>query len=451
MLFAASNTLDKELKPLHGMELGIWGPDNVTEDDITIRLPKPDTQYDKYYNGAVVGNVSVDRTNAYRLAFTPDASGEMQVKLHNAVASPYFIFGNPTMAYIDAEAFYFENKDVLESYYWILEGDEWLARTGVIVSYEDCFLKPFRSAMVYTKGGVAQTDLTLKLNVKNLAISNIEGSHTNYEKHKVSAAPKRNKAANGHYLNKGIMHIDAFIRTEGSMKPIAKTNFNLVAMDFANDGYDVSEDVPYFSVNIKDDGTTLDGASEMNMYSVVDAKRISVDIRNEIGIVPLGFVISNAMRNADNGKMRLIFTLTDWTDECYLVDTETGTQTRIINGTEVLLEIPTNHAMRYYIHGPKDESKEDGGATDTDCINSDSRKDGSSIAVYSPADGYVNIVASSSIASVRLYDIVGRLLTEQVVNNQNTPIMTLPAPEGILMAEVRLTNGAVGVEKVIVK
>lgn len=451
MLFAASNTLDKELKPLHGMELGIWGPDNVTEEDITIRLPKPDTKYDKYYNGAVVGSVDVDRTNAYRLAFTPDESGEMEVKLHNAVASPYFIFGNPTMAYIDAEAFYFENKDVLESYYWILEGDEWLARTGVIVSYEDRFLKPFRSAMVYTKGGTPLTDLTLKLNVKNLAISNIEGSHTNYEKHQVSAAPKRIKAANGHYLNKGIMHIDAFIRTEGAMQPIAKTNFNLVAMDFANDGYDVSEDVPYFSVNIKDDGTTLTGASEMNMYSVVDAKRISVDIRNEIGIVPLGFVISNAMRNADNGKMRLIFTLTDWTDECYLVDTETGTQTRIINGTEMLLDIPNNHAMRYYIQGPKDESQDDGEATDTDCINSDSRKDGSSIAVYSPAEGYVNIVASSSIASVRLYDIVGRLLTEQVVNNRNTPIITLPAPEGILMAEVRLINGAVGVEKVIVK
>ncbi len=451
MLFAASNTLDKELEPLHGMELGIWGPDNLTEDDITIRLPKPDTQYDKYYNGAVVGNVSVDRSNAYRLAFTPDNSGEMQVTLHNAVASPYFIFGNPTMAYIDAEAFYFENKDVLESYYWTLEGDEWLARTGAVVSYEDRFLKPFRSAMVYTKGGVALKELTLKLNVKNLAISNVEGSHTNYEKHSMSAAPKRNNSSNGHYLNKGIMHIDAFIRTEGSMQPMAKTNFNLVAMDFANDGYDVSEDVPYFSVNIKDDGTTMTGASEMNMYSVVDAKRIAIDIRKEIGVVPLGFVISNAMRSADNGKMRLYFTLTDWSDECYLIDTKTGTQTRIINGTELLLEIPNNHEMRYYIQGPKNASEDDKGATDTDCINSDSQKDGNSIAVYSIAEGYVNVVASSSIASVRLYDIVGRLVTEQVVNNQNTPILTLPAPEGVLMAEVRLTNGAVGVEKVLVK
>lgn len=460
-LMAASNSVSKTIDPCHGFELGVWGPNNDKNENITIRLPKPDTEYGEYFEGAVkrTVNVSTARTNAHKFAFTPDKNGEMKVTLHNEVASPYFLFGNPTMAYIDAESFYYRNSSVLESYFWTLEGDQWVPHSGKLVTYENRFVKPFRAAMVYARGDKLR-DLTLTLSTQDLAISYIQGARNNYTdaKHGTpgdqgttgKVAKRRLSSANGHYLNNGLMHIDAFIRPTDEREATALANFDLVATDFANDGYDISEDVPFFSVNIKDDGTTLSGASEMNIYSVVGTKKVSIDVREQIGVVPLGFVVSNDLRNTDGGKMRLYFTLTDWTDECYLIDTEKGTQTRITNGTELYLDIPTNNAMRYYIQGPKNESEEDHEATDTETISSDKADAASSIFIYSENAGYVDIVASSAIAEVRLYDVVGRLVSERTVTN-NTPILSMPAPEGILLTEVTLKNGTRGVEKVIVR
>ena len=461
-LMAASNSVSKAIESGKGFELGVWGPDNNTNENIEIRLPKPDTEYGEYFEGAVKRTVDVSsaRTNAHKFAFTPDKDGKMEIKLHNEVASPYFLFGNPSMGYIDAESFYYRNAGVLESYFWTLEGDKWVPHSGKLVSYENRFVKPFRAAMVYARGGAKLTDLTLTLSTQDLAISYEQGARNHYTdaKHGTPSgqgttgkvAKRRLSSANGHYLNNGLMHIDAFIRPTDEREATALANFDLVATDFANDGYDISEDVPFFSVNIKDDGTTLSGASEMNIYSVVGTKKVSIDVREQIGVVPLGFVVSNDLRNTDGGKMRLYFTLTDWNDECYLIDTEKGTQTRITNGTELYLDIPTNNEMRYYIQGPKNESEEDHDATDTETISSDKADAASSIFIYSENAGYVDIVASSAIAEVRLYDVVGRLVSERTVTN-GAPILSMPAPEGILLTEVTLKNGTRGVEKVIVR
>ena len=453
---ASSNTLTKPIRPCIGFELGVWGPDNIPADtNITVRLPKPDTEYYWSKDGQQTTLAeTVTRENPYKFAFTPDANGEMKITLKNAVKSKYFLFGNPTMAYIDAESFYYRNSTVLESYYWTLEGDKWVAHSGKLISYEDCFVKPFRAALVYTKGGAELDSLTLTLSTQDLAISYIQGARNNYtnSQHGTQGkvARRRLSSEDGHYLSKGVMHIDAFIRPTGEMTATAVTNFDLVATDFANDGYDVSEDVPFFSINIKDNGEAISGASEMNIYSVVETEKVSVDIREQIGVVPLGFVVSNDLRKTDSGKMRLYFTLTDWTDECYLIDSETGTKTRITNGTELYLDIPANNAMRYYIQGSKSESKDDGTTTDGGNTISTKDADGSTISVFSPADGYVNVIASSAIAEIRLYDLVGRLISDYSLTN-DTPVLTIPAPAGILLTEVTLRNATRATEKVIVK
>ena len=453
---ASSNTLTKPIRPCIGFELGVWGPDNIPADtNITVRLPKPDTEYYWSKDGKQTTLAeTVIRENPYKFAFTPDAKGEMKITLRNAVKSRYFLFGNPTMAYIDAESFYYRNSTVIESYYWTLEGDKWVAHSGKLISYEDRFVKPFRAALVYTKGGAELDSLTLTLSTQDLAISYLQGARNNYTNSQHGTpgkvARRRLSSEDGHYLSKGVMHIDAFIRPTGEMTATAVANFDLVATDFANDGYDVSEDVPFFSINIKDNGEAISGASEMNIYSVVETEKVSVDIREQIGVVPLGFVVSNDLRKTDSGKMRLYFTLTDWTDECYLIDSETGTKTRITNGTELYLDIPANNAMRYYIQGSKSESKDDGTTTDGGNTISTEDADGSTISVFSPADGYVNVIASSAIAEVRLYDLVGRLISDYSLTN-DTPVLTIPAPAGILLTEVTLRNATRATEKVIVK
>jgi hypothetical protein len=188
----------------------------------------------------------------------------------------------------------------------------------------------------------------------------------------------------------------------------------------------------------------------MNIYSVVDTKKVSIDVREQIGVVPLGFIASNTLRKTDNGKMHLYFTLTDWTDECYLVDSETGNETRITNGTELYLDIPTNNAMRYYIQGPKKSSKDDDVPTDNGSTISTDDSNGSTISVFSQADGYVSVVASSAIEKVNIYDLLGHLVAEKTITN-GSPVLTLPAPTGLLLTEVTLKNGTKGNAKVMVK
>ncbi len=446
LVFYSSNTVDKKIDAFGGLQMGIWGPDNLTDDQITIRLPKPDTKYDLYLDGVVKSSVTIDRTNAHKFAFEPDENGQMKVTLHNNTASNWFIWGNPTMAYVDAEAFYLANSDKIEANYKVMVDGEWKTRNKYNVTYQSRFVAPFESVLVYAKEG-AKKDLELVLTVNCLASSNINGGRTNYQPGTVTRAPQRiAHSAQGHYFSNGLMHIAAGVRYAGDMKNAATASFDLVATDFANNGFDQSEDALFVSTGVADDGTIRNGASEMNLYSLVGDKGLSIDVREQIGIVPLGFLVSNDMREVNDGKMTLYFTLTDWEQECYLVDALTGTKTRIINCTELLLDIPQNHEMRYYIQGPYKDSSDDTPTDNHDVVTPDAE---STVSVFSPAAGLVNVVASADIASVRLYDVTGLLVAEKAVSG--TPVLTMAAPSGVLVAEVRLADGTIARQKVFVR
>ncbi len=447
LVFYTSNTLVKKIEPCHGTQLGIWGPDALTDDQIVIRLPKPDTKYYMYLAGYVQDSVTVDRTNAHKFAFEPDQNGQMKVTLHNETPSPWFLWGNPTMAYVDAEAFFYTNSDKLETYYKVMSDGVWYTRNRYNVTYQTRFVKPYQSVLIYAKNGEKLTDLEVTLDVNHLATSNMQGARSNYTPSLVTRAPRHAHADNGHYLSKGLMHITAGVRYTGEMKAEATAVFDLVATDFANDGYDVSEDAPFISTGIADDGTTRNGASEMNMYSLVGSKGLSVDVREQIGIVPLAFLVSNDAHEVNDGKMTLQFTLTDWAQECYLIDAQTGTKTRIINGTELTVDIPENHELRYYIQGPKQESKGDDTPTDNGAVVTPDAA--SRVSVFSPMAGVVNITASADIAAVRLYDAAGLLVAEKSVSG--SPVLTMAAPAGVLVAEVRLADGTIAREKVFVR
>ncbi len=438
LVFFSSNILDKSLQPFEGLQLGIWGPDNLSDKEITIRLPKPDTKYDKFTNtGSVVGSCTVDRTEAYRLAFEPDANGQAKIKLHNDTPSPWFMWGNPTMSYVDAEAFFKTNSGKIEAYFKVMENGAWLTRTRYNVTYQTRFVKPYQAVLVYAKGGEKITDLELTLDVNHLASSCMQDGRSNSTSVMRSLSPRRME--NGHYLRYGRMRVAAAVRQEGDMQAAASSVFDLVVSDFGHNGYEVGEDVPFFSTGIADNGKTYSGAAEMNLYSLVGTKGLSVDVREQSGIVPLCFLVSNYVRTLRNGKMTLYFSLYDWEEECYLVDAVTGSRTRIINGTELTVDIPANHELRYYIEGAK--TTPDTPTDNGEVVVPDSPDTAPAVTVYSPAQGRVNIVATAAIATVRLYDVAGRLLT--TVNESGvgqSPVLSLSAPSGVLIAEVVLTT-----------
>ena len=96
----ATNELDKQVPAGYGWALGYAASSN---ENATIRLPKPNTQYNYFKDGVWVTFSSsvIDRTNAGKPMFTPDSKGEMTITLRNNTASEIFLFGNPTFAYID--------------------------------------------------------------------------------------------------------------------------------------------------------------------------------------------------------------------------------------------------------------------------------------------------------------------------------------------------------------
>ena len=96
----ATNELDKPVPAGYGWALGYAASSN---ENATIRLPKPNTQYNYFKDGVWVTFSSsvIDRTNAGKPMFTPDSKGEMSITLTNKESSEIFLFGNPTFAYID--------------------------------------------------------------------------------------------------------------------------------------------------------------------------------------------------------------------------------------------------------------------------------------------------------------------------------------------------------------
>ena len=78
--FVMSNSLGDSIYVGTGVQLMGFGLDG--DEELTIRLPKPDTQYTSSGSQQIV---TIDKKNAHRLAFTPDEKGDMTITLKNAL------------------------------------------------------------------------------------------------------------------------------------------------------------------------------------------------------------------------------------------------------------------------------------------------------------------------------------------------------------------------------
>jgi hypothetical protein len=347
--FVMSNSLGDAIHVGSGVQLMGFGLAN--DKDLTIRLPKPDTQYTSSGSQQIV---TIDKKDAHRLAFTPNNEGEMTITLKNALADSLYVFGNPTMAFINMHEFLHANEEVLEHVYYRFQGEAWQAYTSATASI-DRFLPPMEAVLLKAKNK-ASTSVEVVLKASQLTLDNRINplsEHTDPAIIRKTSA----KAPVEDNSQSAVMTIYAI-----TDKAYARTV--LATSPSAHDYYHSDEDALFISSGVEA-GTSSVLRTPMNMYTVAEQVPMMADVRQGISSIPLSMLVYEKNRQS---QMTLAFYLSqNWDKEVYLLDSITGARTRILNGLMLTVPMPDNHQLRYYIEGPDEYiGEEDKPSTPTD-------------------------------------------------------------------------------------
>ena len=426
--FVQSNTLSQPLQAGAGFQVYALGPGNDgNTGTITVRLPKKESNYE-YYNpdgtpsGQRTGNLN--RANAHKLAFTATKSEPMSITLTNHVASEYFVFGNPTMAYINMHDFLYDNDNVEHTFYR-LENESWNADAAPTMG-ENRYLAPMTSVMLKAKPKSNGTSIDVILKPEHLTLTDLDDPFS--EEHpEITPATLSPRTEVSKEDESEIMNIYAY--TNG-----ANARTVLATFPVANDYYLIGEDALYVSSGIE---TSSYITTPLNMYTVAEQVPMMADVRQGISEIPLGMVVADGYRTT---HMQIAFYLSsNWSRTCYFCDNKTGQKIRIMDGLVISVEMPQDHEQRYYIEGPDQYigSGEGGVTTSTSSIKNPSD---ATLRAYSLSLGEVTVSASELMREVKLYDMAGRLIGYQMFGMlQHTT--TLSAPTGVCIVEAILQDG----------
>ena len=487
--FARSNAMNEELKAGTGLQVRGYGPGDDGE-ELVVRLPKKDEKYYYYYTDGSPStkcDVIKNRNMGYSFAFTPAAKDTtMTITLTNAQPSEYFLFGNPTMAYIDMERFCTDNPGI-EKMFQYMNGTTWITvspNTGT-GAFDDRLVAPMQSVLLRALSPA--TTLTLKLKPSHLTgLVQTDYSEDNYmPSYKPARAAASARETDWGRTQPAVMDIALYTPLADYENQAYATAFAALATNSgASDDYVQDEDVPFLSSGIETADDVV--VSPLNIYTLSGEQTLMADIRREVSIIPIGMVVSDEIRE-DYDSLYLSFRLsTTWSDECYLCDNLTHTRVPIWNDTRVKVPVPAaNHELRYYIEGPAYVPA--GPDTPTDIENNENNdnygnngnngknENYAKVQVYTPAPQTITVVANTPIQQVRVFDITGRpLLTQtlsacaptrrdsnggavsrphqegQTATNTPTPVLTLSVPSGIAIVETTLTNNTATRTKLLV-
>jgi hypothetical protein len=424
--FAPSNSLAQALTPGMGFQVLGYGPTNDSKEQLIVRLPKPDNKYYYYYNNGTVSDQQVSVSHSSELAFEPDANGNMKITLQNDQASVDFMFGNPTMAYIDMKAFLETNASVLKGAYYTMTDGTWDATTKEITSeHSDGLLAPMRSVLV--KANSSSNKITVTLSASHLRHS--DGT----------AAPISNGAAQA--PRRKTDDVNANVMTIYAYNESGQARCMLVDHPFAENKYTSEEDVLFISSGIEQE--VIDGTaySPINMYTVADRVPMMVDIRQEIDTVPIAMLIMDDDYYKTE-QMTLAFYLSiNWDKECYFEDSQTGKKIRIMDGTIITIDTPDNHDPRYFITGPDMRSDNDNVTTSTNNPSKPEMGAEINIWAYSPERGQLVVSSNDILRAVNIYDLSGQVITHKSLDLQyNSTSISLPS--GIYVVEGIMRNNS---------
>ena len=429
-LFAQTNSLSEQLLPGTGFQVLGFGPSHGEEDDeIIVRLPKPDNSYNYYDSKGNLSGQSVSVTHSSKLAFNP-TDGVMTITLQNDLAGRQFMFGNPTMAYIDMAAFLTDNADKLAPKYYTIDNSTWSAQNLYSIEANGTgLLAPMRSVMLELKEGSSATgSIQLRLSHEHLKVN--------------TPAP----AADDQPANIPARHMAASTDEPQGMTIYAttangQTQCMLFAAPEATDTYLSHEDVLFVSTGVE---TANILTTPINMYTVSNQVPMMIDVRQNIDTVPMSMLIHPDYRTE---KVEFAFYLTmNWDKECYFYDAVTGERVRIMDGTIIERPLPQNHENRYYIVGPDRTSNGENTETAIPSVQDQENM----VWAYSEQAGEMTVCSNDIIQSVTIYDIAGHIIARQTLDLLYNQV-SLPVGQGVHIAEVTLRDNSKHYTRTIVK
>ena len=361
---AVTNAMNMHLKPGQG-----WAVYSRTNSGhANVRLPKNDDTY-FYYDS--YGNKVTDRYEPHlreerakvkdpsnpdpstvgKMAFYPGkAATSKDYTLTNETASTSFIFGNPTMGYIDILGFLADNAEDLKGEFRYIDAEGiWRPVTVSAISESDVitslsrYLPPMHAIELKLKDEKpAATDLTVTLNTNRIVTAASQRVAV------PDPAPSRRKsqtADDKSQLNKGIMTVTA-------VNPASPrcTSRLLLGQGF-NEAVLPGEDAVLTTVNIDNFSMTNAPATPFNIYALEGNSGLSIDLRDEIVNVPISFYNSDLPFEPNS---YLWFTGVNNIDgDLVLYDALLDIERPILDGICLEIETPeTSHIKRYYIRRP---------------------------------------------------------------------------------------------------
>ena len=355
-----TNAMDEPLRPAQG-----WAVYSFTKsgNDPDVRLPKKDDTYyyytksgvkvwDQYVSGlpAKRAEMAGGADKVGKLAYHPE-EGTQSFELTNKVSSSTFVFGNPTMSYLDIWGFIADNSANLDSVIRYVDAEgRWqvatwcslIAETDTLSSLSR-YLPPMH--VIVLKAKSASTSLTVTLNTNRLVTAASQCVRPITPE--PSWAPSRQLLkANGQLpLAKGIMTITA-------VNPASSrcTSRLLLGQGFHADII-AGEDAVLTTVNIDHYTNNTNPATPFNIYAREGSYGLSIDLLDSIVNVPISF---NMTPLNYHPVTSLWFTgVHAITGDLVLYDAFTDTERPIIDGIRLDIETPeVSHTTRYYIRRP---------------------------------------------------------------------------------------------------
>ena len=427
-IFAQTNSLGQPLPPGTGYQVLGFGPTRNESDEIIVRLPKPDTYYSYYYSNGTVSDQRAYVEHSSKLAFEPDANGDMYITLTNDLSSNQFMFGNPAMTNIDMKKFLEDpyNAQLAKKYYTMSESS-WKAENWFTMEHSGSGeLAPMRSVLLELVSGEAKS-ITIKLSKTHLV---------GYTEPVPAGVVARKNIVEEESGETQLMTI--YATSEGG-----QARCILASNAYAQDIYNNEEDALFISSGVEEGVNSATATSPVNMYTVSEQVPMMVDVRENIDTVPISMLVHDSYRTE---KVKFSFYLSiNWNKECYFYDSVTGERYRIMDGLWLEMDMPLNHATRYFITGP-DHTTNSGVVTNTTNPNVAPLQ----VWAYSEQAGEITVRSNDIIQSVTIYDIAGHIIARQTLDLLYNQV-SLPVGRGIHIAEVTLRDNSKHYTRTIVK
>ncbi|MBQ2951417.1 MAG: T9SS type A sorting domain-containing protein [Prevotella sp.] len=353
-----------------------------------IRLPKDDTGYNYFDYAGNVRNLykdgihSADGDERYRLAADGVATGmlQLEVEKNNTDANKYYLIGNPYMASLKMDLFFYGNPH-LEKKYWVIVKDELKSasdETGLGV------VGPTQSFFVKTVDGSPVSSITLS---PLMTTSNL-----------ITTA---NVASSGQTNN-------AKIRMSATDLDGRKSNVTVVLNDKASNDFVDAEDVELLH------DSNLENVPQL--YTVAGNQTAMVNSMSGIDNLPIGVM------TAKNETVALtVNTLYGINDVLYLYDAKNNVQTELTEGMELMME--TNQHGRYFIT--------------TRAIAEKGNMTEAKVNCYSPSQNLLVVSTTAGgdmIKEISIYDASGRMVKADASVDNISARYNLP--QGIYIVKV---------------